>query len=61
MLNRCVKQKRFLASANVNSSEISSETPSKFNYTWFVPVELITDKTRDKPHKIMLNATHNAR
>jgi len=53
----CVKQSRFLASAKLNGTDMNSPL-SKYNYTWFVPVEFMTDQS--PPQSILLNTTHNA-
>lgn len=53
----CVKQSRFLSSGNTDVSKKLEK--SKFNYTWFVPVNLMTDKSLEQ--KILLNASYNAR
>jgi len=52
----CVKQTRFLASSQVPGSD-TTQPPSKYNYTWYVPVQFRTDLTQ--PQSILLNATHN--
>jgi len=53
----CVKQSRFLASGRTNMSTIVQK--SKFNYTWFIPVNMMTDKSSDQKN-ILLNSSHNA-
>ena len=49
-----VTQSRFLTSTNVNTSE----QVSRYNYTWTVPVQIITSQG-DEIHRVVLNATQN--
>ena len=51
----CIKQSRFLASAHLNGSDVSLP-PSKYNYSWSVPVNFKTDK--GDLHQVFLE--HNA-
>merc|ERR1711874_435378 len=50
-----VTQSRFLTSTNVNTSE----QVSRYNYTWTVPVQIITSQG-DEIHRLVLNATQNS-
>jgi len=53
----CISQSRFLSSSMLNGTDKMSP-PSKYNYTWFVPVQFKTDVS--PVESIMLNATKNS-
>ena len=52
----CLKQTRFLTSAQLNTTD-PSKPDSKYNYTWEVPVNYVTDKGKKK--EVFLHANSN--